>query len=315
MDKIEITLEPEDNNRLLNLCGPLNTNIKEIELRFDVEINQRGNLFNFIGNKKNIVIASQAIKDLYLSTSDDELSIEVLREYLHQPNLLKNESNKSEKELETQLKFKNYQIKISNNSQKNFIGSIFKNDLVFSIGAAGSGKTFLAIAAALHFYESKSVNKIVLVRPAVEAGEKLGYLPGDLSQKIDPYLRPMYDALNTIMDTTLLNKMIEQNSIEVAPLAYMRGRTLNNSFIILDEAQNTTKEQMKMFLTRLGKNSKAVITGDITQIDLPNAFSGLVHALPIVKSIKGVSICKFSNSDVMRHPLVKKIIKAYDVKS
>lgn len=315
MDKIEITLEPEDNNRLLNLCGPLNTNIKEIELRFDVEINQRGNLFNFIGNKKNIVIASQAIKDLYLSTSDDELSIEVLREYLHQPNLLKNESNKSEKELETQLKFKNYQIKISNNSQKNFISSIFKNDLVFSIGAAGSGKTFLAIAAALHFYESKSVNKIVLVRPAVEAGEKLGYLPGDLSQKIDPYLRPMYDALNTIMDTTLLNKMIEQNSIEVAPLAYMRGRTLNNSFIILDEAQNTTKEQMKMFLTRLGKNSKAVITGDITQIDLPNAFSGLVHALPIVKSIKGVSICKFSNSDVMRHPLVKKIIKAYDVKS
>ncbi|MEL0102595.1 MAG: PhoH family protein [Gammaproteobacteria bacterium] len=315
MDKIEITLEPEDNNRLLNLCGPLNTNIKEIELRFDVEINQRGNLFNFIGNKKNIVIASQAIKDLYLSTSDDELSIEVLREYLHQPNLLKNESNKSEKEQEIQLKFKNYQIKISNNSQKNFINSIFKNDLVFSIGAAGSGKTFLAIAAALHFYESKSVNKIVLVRPAVEAGEKLGYLPGDLSQKIDPYLRPMYDALNTIMDTTLLNKMIEQNSIEVAPLAYMRGRTLNNSFIILDEAQNATKEQMKMFLTRLGKNSKAVITGDITQIDLPNAFSGLVHALPIVESIKGVSICKFSNSDVMRHPLVKKIIKAYDVKS
>jgi len=314
MDKIEITLEPEDNNRLLNLCGPLNTNIKEIELRFDVQINQRGNLFNFIGNKKNIVIASQAIKDLYLSTSDDELSLEVLREYLHQPILLKKESNKSEKELEIQLKFKNYQIKISNNSQKNFISSIFKNDLVFSIGAAGSGKTFLAIAAALHFYESKSVNKIVLVRPAVEAGEKLGYLPGDLSQKIDPYLRPMYDALNTIMDTTLLNKMIDQNSIEVAPLAYMRGRTLNNSFIILDEAQNTTKEQMKMFLTRLGKNSKAVITGDITQIDLPNAFSGLVHALPIVESIKGVSICKFSNSDVMRHPLVKKIIKAYDVK-
>tara|TARA_Y100000022_G_scaffold200444_1_gene215912 strand:- start:458 stop:1402 length:945 start_codon:yes stop_codon:yes gene_type:complete len=314
MDKIEITLEPEDNNRLLNLCGPLNTNIKEIELRFDVQINQRGNLFNFIGNKKNIVIASQAIKDLYLSTSDDELSLEVLREYLHQPILLKKESNKSEKELEIQLKFKNYQIKISNNSQKNFISSIFKNDLVFSIGAAGSGKTFLAIAAALHFYENKSVNKIVLVRPAVEAGEKLGYLPGDLSQKIDPYLRPMYDALNTIMDTTLLNKMIDQNSIEVAPLAYMRGRTLNNSFIILDEAQNTTKEQMKMFLTRLGKNSKAVITGDITQIDLPNAFSGLVHALPIVESIKGVSICKFSNSDVMRHPLVKKIIKAYDVK-
>ena len=315
MDKIEITLEPEDNNRLLNLCGPLNNNIKEIELRFDVEINQRGNLFNFIGSKKNITIASQALKELYSSTSNDELSVEVLREYLHQPNLLKVKKAKSEKELDNKLKFKNYKIHISNESQKNFIKSIYKNDLVFSIGAAGSGKTFLAIAAALHFYDSGSINKVVLVRPAVEAGEKLGYLPGDLSQKIDPYLRPMYDALNTIMDTTLLNKMIEQNKIEVAPLAYMRGRTLNNSFIILDEAQNSTKEQMKMFLTRLGKNSKAVITGDITQIDLPNAFSGLVHAIPLVESIKGVSICKFSNSDVMRHPLVKKIIEAYDNKS
>ena len=158
------------------------------------------------------------------------------------------------------------------------------------------------------------MKKIVLVRPAVEAGESLGFLPGDLSQKIDPYLRPMYDALNTIMDTHLLNKMIEQNIIEVAPLAYMRGRTLNNSFIVLDEAQNATKEQMKMFLTRLGKNSKAVITGDVTQIDLPNAFSGLVHVLPLINKIPDISVCKFTNIDVMRHPLVKKIIKAYEVK-
>ena len=212
------------------------------------------------------------------------------------------------------IKFRNYKIKICTSNQKNFINAILKKDLVFSIGAAGSGKTFLAIGAALHSYEMGFIKKIILVRPAVEAGENLGFLPGDLSQKIDPYLRPMYDALNTIMGTQLLNKFINESVIEVAPLAYMRGRTLNNSFIILDEAQNTTKEQMKMFLTRLGKNSKAVITGDITQIDLPNAFSGLVHVLPIISKISGVSICKFTDKDVMRHPLVKKIIKAYENK-
>ena len=167
----------------------------------------------------------------------------------------------------------------------------------------------------MHCYELGLVKKIVLVRPAVEAGENLGFLPGDLSQKIDPYLRPMYDALNSIMGSNLLNKMIEQNIIEVAPRAYMRGRTFNDCFIILDEAQNSTKEQMKMFLTRLGINSKAVITGDITQIDLPNAFSGLVHVLPLLKDIKDISICKFTDKDVMRHPLVKKIINAYESKS
>jgi len=190
-----------------------------------------------------------------------------------------------------------------------------RDDLVFSIGSAGSGKTFLSIGAALHCYEIGLVKRIILVRPAVEAGENLGFLPGDLSQKIDPYLRPMYDALNTMMDTTLLDKMIDQNIIEVAPLAYMRGRTLDNAFIILDEAQNSTKEQMKMFLTRLGRHSKAVITGDITQIDLPNAFSGLVHVLPLIDKIPGISVCKFTDEDVMRHPLVKKIIKAYENKS
>ena len=189
-----------------------------------------------------------------------------------------------------------------------------RDDLVFSIGSAGSGKTFLSIGAALHCYEIGLVKRIILVRPAVEAGENLGFLPGDLSQKIDPYLRPMYDALNTMMDTNLLDKMIDQNIIEVAPLAYMRGRTLDNAFIILDEAQNSTKEQMKMFLTRLGKHSKAVITGDITQIDLPNAFSGLVHVLPLIDKISGISVCKFTDEDVMRHPLVKKIIKAYEKK-
>ena len=315
MDKVEIILEPEDNNRLLNLCGPLNNNLKELELRFDVEINQRGNLFYFSGNKKNIFIASETLKELYVEAGKKDISIDLLHDFLDQPNVLKNNKRDPSNNGTGNLKYKNYVINISTISQRNFVEAISKNDLVFSIGAAGSGKTFLAIGAALHFYDIGLVKKIVLVRPAVEAGESLGFLPGDLSQKIDPYLRPMYDALNTIMDTNLLNKMIDQNIIEVAPLAYMRGRTLNNSFIVLDEAQNTTKEQMKMFLTRLGKNSKAVITGDVTQIDLPNAFSGLVHALPLINKIPGISVCEFKNTDVMRHPLVKKIIKAYEVKN
>ena len=314
MEKIQIILEPEDNNRLLNLCGPLNSNLKEIELRFDVEINQRGNSFNFLGVKKNIDLASNFIRNLYIETEKNSISIAELRTHLQQPKvfdkekIIKNNQNMF-------FKFKNHRINIDRPNQIKFYKSILENDVVFSVGSAGSGKTFLSIGAALHCYELGLVKKIVLVRPAVEAGENLGFLPGDLSQKIDPYLRPMYDALNSIMGSNLLNKMIEQNLIEVAPLAYMRGRTLNDSFIILDEAQNSTKEQMKMFLTRLGRNSKAVITGDITQIDLPNAFSGLVHVLPLLESITDISICKFTDEDVMRHPLVKKIINAYESKS
>jgi len=316
MEKISITLDPVDNNRLMNLCGPLNINIKEIEMRFNVEINQRGSSFYFKGNKKNIDIASQALKKLYFSIENGDISSDQLREFLNDPNLLKynEEILGTEKISEDYFKFKDYKIKISSKSQEAFFNAIKSNDLVFSIGASGSGKTFLAIAAALHYLDAGLMKKIVLVRPAVEAGENLGFLPGDLSQKIDPYLRPMYDALNTIMETRLLNSMIDNNIIEVAPLAYMRGRTLNNSFIILDEAQNSTKEQMKMFLTRLGKNSKAIITGDITQIDLPNAFSGLVHVIPLIKSIPGVGVCEFSEQDVLRHPLVRKIIKAYESK-
>tara|TARA_Y100000768_G_scaffold90201_1_gene64935 strand:- start:564 stop:1517 length:954 start_codon:yes stop_codon:yes gene_type:complete len=316
MEKISITLDPVDNNKLMNLCGPLNINIKEIEMRFNVEINQRGSSFHFKGNKKNIDIASQALKKLYFSIENDNISSDKLREFLNDPNLLNynKELFGTEKISEDYFKFKDYKIKISSKSQEAFFNAIKSNDLVFSIGASGSGKTFLAIAAALHYLDAGLMKKIVLVRPAVEAGENLGFLPGDLSQKIDPYLRPMYDALNTIMETRLLNSMIDNNIIEVAPLAYMRGRTLSNSFIILDEAQNSTKEQMKMFLTRLGKNSKAIITGDITQIDLPNAFSGLVHVIPLIKDIPGIGVCEFSDQDVLRHALVRKIIKAYEAK-
>ena len=316
MEKISITLDPVDNNRLISLCGPLNNNIKEIEMRFNVEINQRGSSFYLKGNKKNIDIASKALKKLYRSIENKDITLDQLREFLNDPNLLKINDTPlvDEKSSEKFFQFKDYKIKISSKSQEAFVDAINLNDLVFSIGASGSGKTFLAIAAALHYLDLGLMKKIVLVRPAVEAGENLGFLPGDLSQKIDPYLRPMYDALNTIVESRLLNSMIDHNLIEVAPLAYMRGRTLNNSFIILDEAQNSTKEQMKMFLTRLGKNSKAVITGDITQIDLPNAFSGLVHVIPLIKDIPGIEVCEFSDKDVLRHPLVRKIIKAYETK-
>ena len=314
MSTIQLTLEPEDNDRLQNLCGPLNNNIKEIEQRFNVQINHRGNLFDFIGDKKNITIASEAVKELYVTSQQNIISIDFLHDYLQQPKVLNNNPHTNDMGSEY-FKFKSYKLKISSKTQKLFFKSIMRDDLVFSIGSAGSGKTFLSIGAALHCYEIGLVKRIILVRPAVEAGENLGFLPGDLSQKIDPYLRPMYDALNTMMDTNLLDKMIDQNIIEVAPLAYMRGRTLDNAFIILDEAQNSTKEQMKMFLTRLGRHSKAVITGDITQIDLPNAFSGLVHVLPLIDKIPGISVCKFTDVDVMRHPLVKKIIKAYEIKS
>ena len=314
MSKIQLILEPEDNDRLQNLCGPLNNNINEIEQRFNIQINHRGNLFDFIGDKKNITIASEAVKELYVTSQKNNISIDFLHDYLQQPKVLNNNPHTNDMGSEY-FKFKSYKLKISSKTQKLFFKSIMRDDLVFSIGSAGSGKTFLSIGAALHCYEIGLVKRIILVRPAVEAGENLGFLPGDLSQKIDPYLRPMYDALNTMMDTTLLDKMIDQNIIEVAPLAYMRGRTLDNAFIILDEAQNSTKEQMKMFLTRLGRHSKAVITGDITQIDLPNAFSGLVHVLPLIDKIPGISVCKFTDEDVMRHPLVKKIIKAYENKS
>jgi phosphate starvation-inducible PhoH-like protein len=314
MSTIQLILEPEDNNRLQNLSGPLNNNIKEIEQRFNVQINHRGNLFDFIGDKKNITIASEVVKELYVTSQQKNISIDFLHDYLQQPKVLNNNPHTNDIGSEY-FKFKSYKLKISSKTQKLFFKSIMRDDLVFSIGSAGSGKTFLSIGAALHCYEIGLVKRIILVRPAVEAGENLGFLPGDLSQKIDPYLRPMYDALNTMMDTNLLDKMIDQNIIEVAPLAYMRGRTLDNAFIILDEAQNSTKEQMKMFLTRLGRHSKAVITGDITQIDLPNAFSGLVHVLPLIDKIPGVSVCKFTDVDVMRHPLVKKIIKAYEIKS
>ena len=311
MDKVEVLLEPEDNAKLANLCGPLNNNIKHIELKYDVEINHRGSMFCLHGNKANVEFASKALKSLYNVAGDIELSNDNLNAVLQENNISEVNNNK-ENSSNGQIKVRRNIIKLRSSNQKTYVDAIKKNDMVFSIGSAGSGKTFLAVACALEYYSKGLVDKILLIRPAVEAGENLGFLPGDLLQKTDPYLKPMYDALQHVGGEDYINKLLIKNVIEVSPLAYMRGRTLNKSFAILDEAQNTTKEQMKMFLTRLGYDSKSVITGDITQIDLPNKkTSGLVHVLPIVKNIDGIKICNFNSSDVIRHPLVAKIIDAY----
>ncbi len=295
MDKVEVLLEPEDNAKLANLCGPLNNNIKHIELKYDVEINHRGSMFCLHGNKANVEFASKALKSLYNVAGDIELSNDNLNAVLQENNISEVNNNK-ENSSNGQIKVRRNIIKLRSSNQKTYIDAIKKNDMVFSIGSAGSGKTFLAVACALEYYSKGLVDKILLIRPAVEAGENLGFLPGDLLQKTDPYLKPMYDALQHVGGEDYINKLLIKNVIEVSPLAYMRGRTLNKSFAILDEAQNTTKEQMKMFLTRLGYDSKSVITGDITQIDLPNKkTSGLVHVLPIVKNIDGIKICNFNS--------------------
>ena len=294
--------------------GPADTNLKLIENLFSSKIIARGNVIKIIGDEVEVNTISQIFNEMVSALNEKgslRLSdVETLLTF--NSSLMSSDDSKSKHIIHYGRKGS---IAARTKGQVKYVEIAKKNDIVFSTGPAGTGKTFLAVAFAVAALQNRQVDKIILCRPAVEAGESLGFLPGDLKEKIDPYLRPMYDALNSIMGSNLLNKMIEQNIIEVAPLAYMRGRTLNDSFIILDEAQNSTKEQMKMFLTRLGKNSKAVITGDITQIDLPNAFSGLVHVLPLIKDITGISICKFTDKDVMRHPLVKKIINAYESKS
>ncbi len=308
MEEIQVTLEPQDNNRLSNLCGPLNDNIKILENLLDVKINQRGNLFHFIGEKESIEKASAIIKKLYL----DSKNLVITKDEISKNFDINYNNKKSQKYTHSNIKIKNFSIITKSENQRKYINAISDKDLVFSVGSAGSGKTFLAIAMALFYFEQNMVKKIHLVRPAIEAGENLGFLPGDLQQKIDPYLRPMYDALEEIVGADYTNSLIDKNIIEISPLAFMRGRTLKNSFIILDEAQNTTIEQMKMFLTRIGHGSKVVVTGDITQIDLKKGVkSGLADILTIVNNIEEISICELFETDIVRHPIVKKIINAY----
>ncbi|MAR81495.1 MAG: PhoH family protein [Gammaproteobacteria bacterium] len=311
MEEIQVTLEPQDNNRLSNLCGPLNDNIKILENLLDVKINQRGNLFHFIGKKESVEKASAMIKKLYIDSENSVITKDEISKNFDINNNYNNKNN-SQKYTHSNIVIKNFSIATKSENQRRYINAISDKDLVFSVGSAGSGKTFLAIAMALFYFEKEMVKKIHLVRPAIEAGENLGFLPGDLQQKIDPYLRPMYDALEEIVGADYTNSLIDKNIIEISPLAFMRGRTLKNSFIILDEAQNTTIEQMKMFLTRIGHGSKVVVTGDITQIDLKKGVkSGLADILTKVKNIEEISICELFEADVIRHPIVKKIINAY----
>ena len=309
---VNIFLEPADNPRLANLCGPLNGHLHQLEKRLGVEINNRGNAFSISGEAKATNAAVEVLKELYDTTKSQVLSFSDVHLHLQESEL----ANLAEPKLRFSSRTvytKRGVVKPRGANQQRYVQCIEERDLVFGIGPAGTGKTYLAVACAVGALERDKIRKLVLVRPAVEAGERLGFLPGDLAQKIDPYLRPMYDALYEMLGYEKVSKLIDRNVIEIAPLAYMRGRTLNDAYIILDEAQNTTVEQMKMFLTRIGFGSKAIVTGDITQIDLPSIKeSGLKHVRRILKNTEGVSICEFNSRDVVRHSLVKKIIKAYD---
>ena len=311
---IQFELLPIDNERLVNMCGPVNQHLNQIEDFYKVKINCRSNQFEVTGEGRSLKTVKSTIQTLYNVAGHESLSSEMVQLYLND-----NVSSDSDKAKSTDYDdsgtIKNRQGKISGRgkSQQQYLEQIKTRDLTIGVGPAGTGKTYLAVASAVEALESDLVDRLILVRPAVEAGERLGFLPGDLAQKIDPYLRPMYDALFEMLGQQKVAKYIERNVIEIAPLAYMRGRTLNDSFIILDEAQNTTIDQMKMFLTRIGFGSKAVITGDITQVDLPREkTSGLRHALKILKGIDGIGVTQFQNGDIVRHPLVKKIVTAYE---
>ncbi len=305
-------MEPLDNPRLSNLCGPFNEHLKQIERRLGVEINQRGNNFSLAGDTEIVKTAVEVLRDLYKSTEHEVLSADQVNFYLQESGI--DDLMNSKDKMDIVIQTPRLHIRPRGKNQNEYVRNIQKHDLVFGVGPAGTGKTYLAVACAVSALSKGATNRLVLIRPAVEAGERLGFLPGDLSQKIDPYLRPMYDALYEMLGFEKVSKLIERHVIEVTPLAYMRGRTLNDAFIILDEAQNTTQSQMKMFLTRIGFGSQAVVNGDITQIDLPsNLHSGLKHAKKILSSTDDIKFNYFTNSDVVRHSLVKSIVKAYDL--
>ena len=310
---VNITLQPNDNPRLANLCGPFDEHLHQIEERLAVEIHHRGNAFTVTGENSSAETAAIVLQNLYATTSSEELSKETI--HLHLQDSTVEQIGESEEDMVPDISIHTRRgvIKPRGPNQAAYIHDVFNHDLTFGIGPAGTGKTYLAVACAVAALDSEQVQRLVLVRPAVEAGERLGFLPGDLAQKIDPYLRPMYDALYEMMGFERVNKLIERTVIEVAPLAYMRGRTLNDAFVILDEAQNTTKDQMKMFLTRIGFGSKAVVTGDVTQIDLPNrGASGLRNVMNVLKNEERIKFNYFNSRDVVRHPLVQHIIDAYD---
>lgn len=314
----DILLEPINNQKLNGLCGPFDENIKHIEKRLNVKINHRDNLFSITGIPYAVNVTSVLLTQLYSTmkrSDNNDIEPDQIHLAIQSTGFLEQqmEADSEHDKKNINIKTKRGIVKPRTPNQRNYIANIFAHDITFGIGPAGTGKTFLAVAAAVDALEKQSVRRILLTRPAVEAGEKLGFLPGDLSQKVDPYLRPLYDALFEMLGFERVEKLIERNVIEVAPLAYMRGRTLNDAFIILDESQNTTIEQMKMFLTRIGFNSTAVITGDISQIDLPrHQKSGLQHAIDVLADVEEISFNFFHSEDVVRHPVVAKIVNAYD---
>ncbi len=307
----QVVLEPDDSIQLATLCGPFDAHLKQIENRLGITIRNRGNQFHISGEETLANAAGKLLSQLYREVRDGTaVTAEMVHLFLQESGIedLLQSAPEDISIIETRKK----SIKARGRNQKAYVQAIRDQDISFGIGPAGTGKTFLAVACAVEALENENVRRILLVRPAVEAGEKLGFLPGDLSQKIDPYLRPLYDALYELLGFDLVERLIEKNVIEVAPLAYMRGRTLNDSFIILDESQNTTAEQMKMFLTRIGFGSTVVVTGDITQIDLPHkTLSGLKHAVSVLSKVKGISFTHFNSKDVVRHPLVQRIVEAY----
>ncbi|MDR7133851.1 phosphate starvation-inducible PhoH-like protein [Lysobacter niastensis] len=310
----EFVLEPAETERLANLSGPFDGHLRMIELRLGVEIANRGNVFRVVGPQVAVGKAEKLLRDLWRDAAEETLSEPDIHLRLTEIDADAVASDGVEPQ-EVNIRVKRGTIRGRGANQAKYLHAIATHDINFGIGPAGTGKTFLAVASAVEALNESRVQRLILVRPAVEAGEKLGFLPGDLTQKVDPYLRPLYDALYEMLGVEKVVKLLEKNVIEIAPLAYMRGRTLNDAFVILDEAQNTTIEQMKMFLTRIGYGSTAVVTGDMTQIDLPkHQKSGLKDALEVLRNINGVSFTFFESRDVVRHPLVARIVDAYDAR-
>ena len=309
----DFVLDPEDNERLANLCGPFDEHLRQMELRLGVEIANRGHVFRVTGEARAATAAEKLLHSLYREAATETLDAHAIHDHLSSAHVERVVDGLDPKEVA--IKVKRGTVRGRGANQAKYLQAITSHDISFGIGPAGTGKTFLAVASAVEALNESRVQRLLLVRPAVEAGEKLGFRPGDLTQKVDPYLRPLYDALYEMLGVEKVVKLLERNVIEIAPLAFMRGRTLNDAYVILDEAQNTSVEQMKMFLTRIGFGSTAIITGDLSQIDLPkHQKSGLRDAIDVLRGVEGISFTFFTAHDVVRHPLVARIVRAYDAR-